>query len=434
MPNDVWPKVPIENVSLGIFDGPHATPKKTTHGPVFLGIETLSGGRIDLTKVDHLSEEDFCRWTRRVVPQPDDLVFSYETRLGEVALVPEGLRCCLGRRMALVRPDRAKIVPRFLLYYFLGPEFQEVIRKHTVHGSTVDRIPLRDFPSFPVRVPPLAQQEEIAGVLGALDDKIDLNRRMNETLEAIARAIFKSRLVDFEPVREGHPDFPLEFENSPLGFVPKGWSVSALENICQVAIGGDWGEDDPTTGSVEVACLRGVDLENLRRNGEAMPPRRWIKGSSLEKRRMTSSDVLVAGSGAGPVGRSLWVCPWLERSFNVPVIYSNFCKRITAESVVMANYIDRILYSMRESGEIFEYVTGTSVPNLDLHGLLRRRKVPVPPVRVLEDFAQIVAPITERLYSGENRTLAALRDALLSKLLSGEIRVKQAEKMVGEAV
>jgi len=89
---------------------------------------------------------------------------------------------------------------------------------------------------------------------------------------------------------------------------------------------------------------------------------------------------------------------------------------------------------MRESGEIFEYVTGTSVPNLDLHGLLRRRKVPVPPVRVLEDFAQIVAPITERLYSGENRTLAALRDALLSKLLSGEIRVKQAEKMVGEAV
>src|SRR5713226_1847444 len=120
-----------------IFDGPHATPPKARGGPVFLGISNLVSGRLDLSNIEHLSEEDFVRWTRRVTPQPGDVVFSYETRLGEAAIIPKGLRCCLGRRMGLLRPERSKITPRFLLYSYLSPAFQETLRKHTVQGSTV---------------------------------------------------------------------------------------------------------------------------------------------------------------------------------------------------------------------------------------------------------------------------------------------------------
>ena len=122
-----------------IFDGPHATPRKTQSGPVFLGISNLSNGRLDLTSTEHLSEDDYQRWTRRVTPEAGDLVFSYETRLGEAALIPEGLRCCLGRRMGLLRPHRDRVDPRFLLYAYLGPNFQETLRGRTIHGSTVDR-------------------------------------------------------------------------------------------------------------------------------------------------------------------------------------------------------------------------------------------------------------------------------------------------------
>src|SRR5690242_14973040 len=84
---------------VDIFDGPHATPPKTNNGPIFLGISNLVRGRLDLSNTEHLSEEDYLRWTRRVEPQPGDIVFSYETRLGEAAAIPPGLRCCLGRRM-----------------------------------------------------------------------------------------------------------------------------------------------------------------------------------------------------------------------------------------------------------------------------------------------------------------------------------------------
>ena len=125
-----------------VFDGPHATPTRLDSGPVFLGITSLNKGRIDLAASDHISEEDFAKWTRRVTPKAGDVVFSYETKLGEAAIIPEGLRCCLGRRMGLMRPNPQKLDSRFLLYYYLGPEFQDVIRERTIHGSTVERIAL----------------------------------------------------------------------------------------------------------------------------------------------------------------------------------------------------------------------------------------------------------------------------------------------------
>jgi type I restriction enzyme S subunit len=250
MPLPDWLAVPIGSLCEAIYDGPHATPKKMPTGPVFLGISSLSRGRLDLSAVEHLSEDDFRAWTRRVTPRAGDVVFSYETRLGEAALIPDGLRCCLGRRMALMRPDPSRVDGRFLLYAYLAPQFQEVIRSRTIHGSTVDRILLVDFPSFPICVPPLAEQKAISDILGALDDKIDLNRRMNETLEAMARALFKSWFVDFDPVRaktEGQQPsgmdaeiaalFPDNLIQTRIGPVPTGWPTVPLADHAEVMRG-----------------------------------------------------------------------------------------------------------------------------------------------------------------------------------------------------
>lgn len=92
-----------------LYDGPHATPKRRYDGPYFLNISSLKSGRLDLAASDHVSEEDYTTWTRRVTPQGGDLLFSYETRIGEAALMPDGVRACLGRRMALLR-DRKSVV------------------------------------------------------------------------------------------------------------------------------------------------------------------------------------------------------------------------------------------------------------------------------------------------------------------------------------
>lgn len=189
-----WRSVRLGDVAE-IFDGPHATPRKVAAGPIFLGISNLAGGRLDLADVEHISEEDYVQWTRRVTPEVDDVVFSYETRLGQAAAIPAGLRCCLGRRMGLLRARPGKVHPGFLLYTYLGPAFQAEIQARAVRGSTVDRIPLVHMPEFPLRLPPIAEQRRIARALAAIDGKIALHQQMNETLAATIRALF-DRWVD----------------------------------------------------------------------------------------------------------------------------------------------------------------------------------------------------------------------------------------------
>jgi type I restriction enzyme S subunit len=249
-----WQEVAI-GIIADIFDGPHATPAKAAAGPIFLGISNLSNGRLDLTDVEHLSEQDYLRWTRRVTPAAGDIVFSYETRLGQAAYMPPDLRCCLGRRMGLLRAKPGNVDSRFLLYAYLGPEFQETLRLRTIRGSTVDRIPLIEMPNFPIRIPrDIKEQRAIARILGTLDDKIELNRQMNETLESMARALFKSWFV----------------KDVASGVLPSGWAVGKVRDLCSAIYSGGtpstqnpayWGGDLPWLSSGETREKIIIDTE-----------------------------------------------------------------------------------------------------------------------------------------------------------------------------
>jgi type I restriction enzyme S subunit len=165
-----------------IFDGPHATPRKTESGPWFLSISSLRNGRLVLEESAHLAEHDFKLWTRRVIPVAGDVLFSYETRLGEAALMPVGVRACLGRRMALMRPR--SVGSRTLLQAFLSPSFQETIRQYSVHGATVDRISLSEFPSWQIDLPS-HDARKLEHVLSDLDELAEQRERENESLAEI---------------------------------------------------------------------------------------------------------------------------------------------------------------------------------------------------------------------------------------------------------
>ncbi|WP_086559597.1 restriction endonuclease subunit S [Streptomyces africanus] len=175
-----------EPVRLGditeVFDGPHATPTKTLEGPWFLSISSLKGGLLDLAESAHLSEEDFPRWTRRVQPSEGDVLFSYETRLGEAALMPPGVRASLGRRMGLLRPKSTSVSSALLLHSFLSPPFQVEIRRRTVHGATVDRIPLKDMPAWPITLPTEDVRPRLSAALEALHASINQVAVENRTL------------------------------------------------------------------------------------------------------------------------------------------------------------------------------------------------------------------------------------------------------------
>lgn len=185
-----WVETTIGEVA-DVFDGPHATPKTVDTGPVFLGISALQDGRINLGDTRHVTLEDFRHWTRRVKPRAEDVVFSYETRLGQAAIIPPGLDCCLGRRMALVRPNRKRLDPRFFVFQYISPPFRAFLDSKTVRGATVDRIALKDFPSFPISLPELNEQ-------GQLADHFESLREQTQRLAAI----YQQKLAALESLKK----------------------------------------------------------------------------------------------------------------------------------------------------------------------------------------------------------------------------------------
>ena len=188
-----WVETTIGEVA-DVFDGPHATPKTVDAGPVFLGISALQDGKINLGETRHVTAEDFRHWTRRVKPRSDDVVFSYETRLGQAAIIPSGLECCLGWRMGLVRPNRKRLDPRFFVYQYTSPPFRSFLDSRTVRGATVDRIALKEFPSFPISLPKLDEQERMADQFETLQEETQLLARLYESKLTALEALKKSLL------------------------------------------------------------------------------------------------------------------------------------------------------------------------------------------------------------------------------------------------
>jgi type I restriction enzyme, S subunit len=438
--DDPWRVFELGDVAE-IFDGPHATPKKTDRGPIFLGISNLVGGKLDLTTTEYIGEEDFVRWTHRVTPKAGDVVFSYETRLGEAAQIPSGLRCCLGRRMGLLRPNPTRVEGRFLLYAFLGPEFQETIRSRTIHGSTVDRIPLIGMPRFPIKLPEISQQRAIAVILGALDDKIELNRRTSETQEHIARALFKSWFIDFEPVRakaEGRrpaemgPDiaklFPSDFVDSKVGPIPTSWTAGCVGDCVRLKRGTTYrgslvGKPGPALlGLGSIRPGGGFRNTGFKTYGGDCPPELMLGPGELY---VSLKGATKDGEMIGSVAR-------------VPLTVSS--GRLTQDTVKleftdsgMTRYIYRLLLTPEYRIYCANRATGSAVVALSRDDFLSYPLV-LPAGRVLDRFNSIVAALESRTEhcAAENVHLAATRDVLLQKLLSGELRIKDAERFVTE--
>ena len=224
-----WEKVAIKSVCKGIYDGPHATPPVSDTGAIFLGISNFSNGRLDLSDIRFISENDLPRWTKRVTPQASDIVFSYEATLNLYAVIPDGFRGCLGRRMALIRVDEEKAYYKFLYYYFYSDAWRVVIQENTVLGATVDRIPLVKFPDFLIDLPPLVTQHRIADILSAYDKLIENNQKQIKLLEEASQCLYKEWFVDLR--------FPGYEDVKIVDGVPEGWKKVGLAKIAPIVTG-----------------------------------------------------------------------------------------------------------------------------------------------------------------------------------------------------
>ena len=392
-----WTMTTVGDVAE-IFDGPHATPKKTESGPWFLSISSLKKGKLDLNESAHLSEADFQKWTRRVTPREGDVLFSYETRLGEASLMPVGVQGCLGRRMGLLRPKASKADSRFLLYAYLGPEFQQVIRERSIHGATVDRIPLVDLSGWPIRLPSFAQQKAIADLLGALDDKIAVNDRIVSTYEDLLRAEFEDLAIDVDPDGSTEITASILVEFNPKLSVPKDGTVVYLD-MAAVPTGRatvqEWARREPKSGTRFA-------------NGDTVMARIT---PCLENGKTAFIDFMQDGEVG--IGSTEFIV--MRARPGIPVQLPYFLAR-----------------SPRFRNHAIQNMVGSSgrqrvgVEQIVSFPLMR------PDEGELARFGEIASSAFSHLRSvtDESRELTELRDYLLPRLMSGEIRVRDAEKAV----
>jgi type I restriction enzyme S subunit len=337
--------------------------------------------------------------------------------------------------MVMLRPDPKKCDSRFLLYSIQSDAVQHEIKVNEGTGSTVSnlRIPLLEALSIPH--PPLAEQRAIAAVLGALDDKIELNRRMNATLESMARALFQSWFVDFDPVRAkldppqaDQPAvldpataalFPSSFEDSELGLIPKGWTAGKL-------------------GDIGTNSRQGVQPSDIAPNTPYIAlehmPRRCIALGDWE-----DSAAIASGKSAFKKGHILFgkLRPYFHKVGVAP--FDGVCSTDILVLVPKSSEWFGFLLGHVSSDALIEFAdlasTGTKMPRTNWSDI-SSFKVPLPPKSIAAAYTKIIQPMLDRIHANihQSRTLATLRDTLLPKLLSGELSVRNLERSVEAAL
>lgn len=206
-----WPTLTLHEAGVRLIDCVHKTPARVDNGLPYITIPGMKEGRLSLADARRISEADFAEWTKKALPQGYDVVLSRRCNPGETAVVEPDAKFALGQNLVLLRADGSKVHPPFLRWLVRGPQWWDQVQTFLNVGAVFDSLRCADVPGFQLSIPPLDEQRAIAEVLGSLDDKIELNRRMNRALEEMAAAIFKAWFVDFEPVKAkaaGATSFP----------------------------------------------------------------------------------------------------------------------------------------------------------------------------------------------------------------------------------
>ena len=384
------------------YDGPHATPAPAAEGPIYLGIKNMTeDGHLDLSEIRHIAESEFLIWTRRVEPRTGDLIFTYEASLHRYAIIPKDFRGTLGRRVALIRPRADIVDTRFLLYLFISPQWRDTVQQRVNVGSTVDRLPLTEFPAFPLRVPPLTTQHKIAAILSAYDDLIENNNRRIKLLEEMAQRIYREWFVDFR--YPGHESVALV--DSELGPLPEGWEVQPFAALGEYMNGYAFKPDDWGSDGLPIIKIRelknGVTDETPRYSGDLGP-----------KYEIADGDLLFSWSA--DLDAYLWT--------GGPAWLNQHLFRVDPSHGLRQAFL---FHALRERMVDFRSrAQGTTMRHIKRAALSQVSCV-VPPEVQRNRFEEVVAPVDRLALSvvRATRNLRAARDLLLPRLISGEIDV-----------
>jgi type I restriction enzyme S subunit len=415
-----------------IIDYRGKTPNKVSSGVPLITAKIVKNGAIE-PPTEFVAEAEYEAWMTRGLPMPGDVILTTEAPLGEVAQLKHG-HVALAQRIILLRGRKGELDNSYLAFLLQSDEVRKQLISRS-SGTTVSGIKQSELRKVLLRLPPYEEQKRIGQLLGSLSEAIHSKQEINKTVEAIARAIFKSWFVDFDPVRakvEGRePEgidaatatlFPSQFEDSELGVIPQRWSVRSLVDIC-VSNHRSIGKE------CRLSEIQYVDISSVEPGRIASTAAyRLTEAPSRAKRLVVDGDVI--WSCVRPNRRSYALV--LQPPGDM-VVSTGFVTLSATEVPFSFLYLAVTMDSF--VGYLTSRADGAAYPAVRPH-TFESAKLVVPPKDIANKFHELTEPLMRKRQWNfdQARTLSEVRDTLLPRLISGKLRVPEAEKLVEAAL
>lgn len=423
----------IGEAPIHIGDGNYSSkyPKASeflSFGVPFISASDFSNGRISSANFRYISPKQHSELRKGHLKANDVLIVSRGNGVGQVAWVDKKHEGCnINAQLVLLRADEKELHSRYLYFLLSSKEYFQTIKQYA-SGSAQPQLTISSLTKVPLKYPSYESQIEIANFLASIDDKIELNNQMNETLEAMARAIFKEWFIDFGPVRakaEGRRPFgmddetvalfPDSFEESELGMIPKGWRVSAIAELTEKIQYGYTAS--ASKAAVGPKFLRITDIQGGRCDWSAVP---FCNASEIETQKyaLKEGDIVVARTGASTGENMLIVDPPSS-------MFASYLVCFKFKSPAMSRFIASFMRTSTYFDFVANILGGSAQPNANAQQLASA-KMALPSTGIIELFYLKIRYFEKmiRLNQDENTSLVKIRDLLLHKLISGELDLK----------
>ena len=392
----------LNDVCELIVDCPHSTEPDEGEGYPIIRTPNIGVGYLDLEGVQRVSKAAYDRRNIRAVPRPNDLILAREAPAGNVGIIREGMKVCLGQRTVLIRPSAEKVSPLFLNYYLNAPKQRHALLSNS-NGATVSHVNMPVIRNLVIELPDREAQDRIADVLSAYDELIENSRRQIQLLEEAARRLYKEWFIDLK--FPGHETTPI------VDGLPEGWCKATLGELSVLITRGITPRYSETSDFLVLGqrCVRGnlVDLSCARR---------CERKSIAEQKMLKCGDVLINSTGTGSLGRTAQV--WFDP---IDMTVDSHVTIVRASSPELSSYLAQWAFANESFIEsLHTGSTGqTELPRERVSSI----RVLVPSSGALNQFNSFVSPMVGKVNMLQRSIAAAreARDRLLPKLMSGEI-------------
>jgi len=394
----------LENVTSNIVDSEHKSAPESEEGYPYIKTSDIENGRINFDDVSYVDEATYEEWTQRLTPESGDIVITREAPVGRVGFIPEDKQICLGQRTVLIRPNSKYIDNQFLRYVLLSEKIQNKLESLST-GSTVDHLNMSDLRSLELPyLPSIETQKKIGTILSNFDRKFDLNQRRNEILEEMAQSLFEYWFVDYgrysidSQSDEPHP--------------PEDFTKGSLGDIAEI----NHSRTDP--GHKPERAYHYYSFSGY----DEGPKPELEKGENINSAKYEVSDNTVLVSKLNPSIPRVW---YVKESSEHSISSTEFVN-LEPKSDKTLNFIYLLAKSNHFRSYLESHTTGTS----GSHQRVKQKDILnytlfIPSEEELEKFNSMVQPLLESISNNRSEcdTLENMRDTLLPKLMSGEIRV-----------